>query len=448
MADQYQNFSNPTIVPDQKYGWEAANASAQGAQSGIAQYLMQQQQARQGIQLKQAETLSNYQNIIQASTGQRNPNIDAMLAQNPYGRQMVPQGQPQPQQGQGGQPSPMMGGGMFGAMGTPSPSISSPTMGGMGGQGSAPTMSGSMGGGMFNPLNNASPIVTGQSQTFAPFGDMGPKTTTTTANPQAEAQVAGAKSYADKSAAAQQGAQESETRDIQQLAMVKNAIKPLVDSYNQVQGSSILGMPGAGDNYGSSIIENADKIPQLGGMQNRIVPPEVQKAAGQFLSNKNELVTKLQPLLSQQFGKEGSSRIMESLINMSQQEIGGLNTPKAQFQGQISGTLSSLYRIAKASQAYSQDLQQSGQPNPDPNVATQEIAKRMSMQNLSPNEQKELGGMIDDVLGNNKLTSGAQLNPVSSAKSQVQAPQIPKYNPSTQKLQQNSRTGEYRVVSL
>lgn len=405
------------------------------AANGIAQYLAQQQQRKQELQYNLANQLINAQALSMAYGGQQNPTIASMLDQNPYGKGLFPSVQAQ---GNGGTPSSMpsainangmfgLGGNLgFGSM-TPAP----------GGSGTTPMM-----GGQFNPLNSVGQsdnVATSASMEYKPFVGMVPSKVDIQ-NVPAQARIAGAKSYAEKSAAAQQGAQETESRDIQQLAMVKNAIKPLVDSYEDVYNKGF-----AGDIYGSGLAKNADFLPQnfLGmNIQKSFVPPEVQKSTGQFLANKNELVTKLQPLLSQQFGKEGSARIMESLINMSKQEIGDLNTPRDQFHGQITGTLSSLYRIAKASQAYSKDLAQSGQTNPDPDVAAQAIAQRMSMQNLSPKEQKELQGMIDDVLGKKELPKTSDFNPVSKANG------VPSYDPKTQKLQRNKRTGEYRVVGI
>lgn len=424
MADQYSNFTNPTIQPEQKYGFQGANQSLQAAGGGIAQYLLQRQQQGQGLQLQQAQQLANAQAMSMAYTGRRNPNIDVMLSQNPYGKFIMPQGgQSQgagtPQPGSNVMSSTLMGvspaSAMFGAGGNVTP-MGAPTSQ-TGGQ-TTPQVGQSQGGtanfSPFNPLASG-PVATSSTSEYQPYVGMIPKSVTTQ-NPAGEAAVAGAKSYAEKSAAAQQGAQESESRDIQQLAMVKNAIKPLVDNYNQVYDSKALGLPAAGDIYGSNIVKNADYIPR--GLQNSIVSPDTQKAAGQFLANKNELVTKLQPLLSQQFGKEGSSRIMENLIKMSQQEIGDLSTPKDQFKGQIAGTLSSLYRISKASQAYAKDLSASGQPTPDPSVAAQEISSRMAMQDLSPSEQKELSGMIDDVMGKKYLPTTADFNPLSKATNQ------------------------------
>lgn len=373
-----------------------------GANS-IAQYLAGQQTKKQDLQYNLANQLINAQALSMAYGGSQNPTIASMLENNPYGKGLFPN---VPTQGTttpvSGMPPTINANGMFGLGGGIGYGMSTP----------APAM-----GGQFNPLNSTSPasgdnVTTGSSMEFKPFVGMVPSKVDVQNIP-GQSKLAAAKSYAEKSGGAQQGAQEGEARDIQQLAMVKNAIKPLVESYDQVYNSNVLGgLPGAGDIYGSAVVKNANWIPRK---FQGAVPSETQNYAGQFLANKNELVTKLQPLLSQQFGKEGSSRIMEKLVDMSQQEIGDLSTPRDQFHGQITGTMSSLYRIAKASQAYAKDLAESGQSMPNPDTAAQEISRRMSMQDLSPKEQKELQGMIDDVLGKKELPKSADFNPVSKS---------------------------------
>lgn len=408
MADQYQNFTNPTIIPDQKYGWQSANQGMSDLVKNASGYLMEQHKKVQDLQLQQAQDLSKFKTLDQIYYGgAHSSQLDDLLSQNPYGKKLVSQ---QPQSlstaGQGQTPGSMAAGANM---------IGMPGMSTMSGQSvlPSPIVNGSNGssGTSMSPMNPTNgPVVTGMTQkAFEP-------PSITMQNPAGEAAVAGAKGYSEKMSGEMAGAQVGTAKDIQQLGMIKNAIKPLVESYDKAYNSKAGGLPAAGDIYGSTIAKNTDFIPRA--FQNSIVPADTQKATGQFLANKNELVTKLQPLLSQQFGKDGSSRIMESLLNMSQQEIGDLNTPRDQFHGQLTGTISSLYRIAKASQAYKQDLQNSGQSAPDPDVAAQEIAKRMQLQTLQPEEQKELQGMIDDTLGNKPQQGGSQ-NPIMKQQAQT-----------------------------
>lgn len=392
------------------------------ALNSVTQYLSGQQQKVQDLQMQQAQDLSKFKTLDQVYYGGAHQyQLDQLLSQNPYGKHLVT---PKQNMGNAGQaPSPMpgnpnSGGAMIGAPGTSqfgAGVLPMPISGGGNAQ-SAPS------GAPMSPMNPInSPVVTGGSTTQKAFEP--PSFSQTYANPAAEANVAGAKEFSGKMAGEQAGAQAGVAKDTQQLAMITNAIKPLAENYDKVYNSKVGGvLPAAGDVYGSTIVKNADWLPR--GIQNSVVPPETQQAAGQFLANKNELVTKLQPLLSQQFGKDGSSRIMESLLNMSQNEIGDLNTPRDQFHGQITGTISSLYRIAKASQAYKQDLDTSGQSSPNPTVAAQEIMKRMSLQNMGPSESKELQGLIDGTLGNNSSTGvSGSFNPVTSAKPQQKSPQ-------------------------
>lgn len=207
MADQYQGFTNPTIIPDQKYGWQAANQSAQGAGKTIADYLMQRQQQGQSLQFEQAKNLANAQAMSMAYTGQRNPNIDAMLSQNPFGKFIMPQGSASqnagtPQPGNNVMSSTLMGvspaAAMFGAGGNVTP------MGA--GMPGAPqsTQTPSMGGGAnfspFNPLGNSGPVATSATSEFQPYVGMMPKSITTQ-NPAGEAAVQSAKSQAEANVA-------------------------------------------------------------------------------------------------------------------------------------------------------------------------------------------------------------------------------------------------------
>lgn len=401
MANQYQNFSNPTITPDQPMGWQLANQQTAGAINNIGTYFSKQQdtvnQMQSGLGTALLNAKLNRLLYPQFGNPQADPVIDKMISSNPYTRQILSRMQSSlGTSGQGANSSgasgsngmgmmmPMAGGGL---------AYTVPNMGGSPGGGG----NGSNGGSLspINPMAGNGPVVTSGTQTLkTPVGDI----SQTTANPAGEATVQGAKSFSGAMGTEMAGAQAGTAKDNQQLAMITNALKPLAKSYDNVYNSKVAGiMPAAGDIYGSTIVKNADMIPLFA--QSSVVPPDTQKEAGQFLANKNELVTKLQPLLSQQFGKDGSSRIMETLINMSQNEIGDLNTPRAQFHGQITGTISSLYRIAKAAQAYKQDLETSGQPVPDTQTAAKEIINRMNLQKQTPQEQKELQGLINDTLG-------------------------------------------------
>lgn len=408
LAPQAPTIQERLSVPNR---WSNLNKTI----SGFGDMQAQKYQGGQQLQMAQAQQLANAQAMYMAYTGKRNPNIDAMLTSNPYGKFILPQGQPLAQSGQGQPMNNQVASTLFGV--SPAQSMASSSnmpfaMGMPGGDQSsqmAPSNGSVPSSGSMSSVNPSSgPVQTSMTSEMQPYVGMVPKSITT-ANPAGEGIVAGAKEYATKMSGEAAGAQTGVAKDIQQLAMVKNAIKPLVENYDKVYNSKVAGnIPAGGDIYGSTLVKHADAIPRFA---QGIVPPETQNAAGQFLANRNELTVKLQPMLSQQFGKDGSSRIMETLINMSKQELGDLNTPRDQFHGQITGTINSLYRIAKASQAYKEDLQASGQAAPEPEVAAQEIARRMQSQTLSSDEQKELQGLIDDTLGNKKQPSGS-MNPL------------------------------------
>lgn len=402
-------------------GWEAASDATGGAIKQIGNYAINQQQKIQDLQYQQASDLSKFKTLDQAYYGgYHSQQLDQLLSQNPYGRHLVT---PNTSISNSGQGSSIAGGNMNigGEM------IGAPGAGafGVGALPTVPTSTGSSPatGASMNPLNPVNgPVVTGGSMTAG--GMEPPKFSQSFTNPAAEAQVQTAKTGAETMTTAKTEANIGQTKDAQQLGMIVNAIKPLAESYEKVYNSKVGGiLPGAGDIYGSTIVKNADVLPRA--IQSSVVNPDTQAAAGQFLANKNELVTKLQPLLSQQFGKDGSSRIMESLLNMSQNELGDLNTPRAQFHGQLTGTISSLYRIAKAAQAYKNDLDQSDQQPPDEKTAANEIMRRMSMQKIGPQEQQELQGLINDTIGTPKIggttgSFGGSMNPVNNVKPQAQ----------------------------
>lgn len=233
-------------------------------------------------------------------------------------------------------------------------------------------------------INSGQGIVSGQTLNVA-----GVPTSTKLEYPAADA----AKASATDMAKEQTAAQTTSARDTAQFQMVAQGIKNLNEIHKNLVDKGF-----AGDMYRGAFSENLDKIP-LEIQKN--VPKDVQKDIGKFVSGRNEILVKVQPILSQQFGQAGSVRIMESLVNLSKQEFGGLGTPRAQFEGQAEGTLSSLYRIKLASDRYIQELQKAGQEIPkDENSVIQGIAANMS--DLSPEQDKQLQGLVKNTLGYSK----------------------------------------------
>lgn len=394
------------------------------AVAGITDYLARQQSAVQGLQLQQAQDLNKSQTMFQMyNQGQRSPWLDKAMSDNPYAKRLLPSGG----QGMGsavGGPS-----GQPGANGMPSGGsmpVGLPTMGGqpamgmMPGNGGMPTGAAAMGG-SFNPFSGAqSPVTTEMSQTFKPFGDMGPSTTTKTANPQGEALLAGAKAGGSAMGEAVTKAGIGTIRDNNQLQMVAQSLAKLNQLHEDLSNSKVLGfMPAAGDEYGSKIAENSGWIPQAGGLQNVAVPADVQNKVGQFISGRNELIMKTMPMETQQFGQAGSVRIMDGVLKMMNSEIGDLGTPREQFKGQMKATLGTLYRIQQASAKYQSDLQASGQAMPnDPNVVEDEIYKRLP--ELTSAQQKQLDALVTSSLKTTKTPATLDsLNPLNRTQGQT-----------------------------
>lgn len=70
MANSYQGFTNPTIVPDEKYGWQAASDSVGGVTQTIGDYLARRQdevrKLHLGIALAQGQAQAEQQAKIDA----------------------------------------------------------------------------------------------------------------------------------------------------------------------------------------------------------------------------------------------------------------------------------------------------------------------------------------------------------------------------------------------
>lgn len=200
MADQYQGFSNPTIIPDQKYGWQSANQGMSDLVKNASGYLMQQQKMKQDNQQSLAQSLlaAKVQHLMypQFSNPQASQALDQMISSNPYAKNLLgdisqslgqsgtqPGTQPQQTQQQPliGNTNPMSTG-----VDNQSQSVSLPQT--------------AQNGVSMSPLNyiTNTPVVTSQGQTLkTPFGDI----TQTTQNPAGEASVAGAKSQAEANVA-------------------------------------------------------------------------------------------------------------------------------------------------------------------------------------------------------------------------------------------------------
>lgn len=251
-----------------------------------------------------------------------------------------------------------------------------------------------------NPMGSAAATVgemtpTSQTSSTDPITGLTTGSTTLTNIP---AKVAETK--ATDIAKEQANAQIGSARDTAQLQMVAQGIKNMNEIHKELSDKGA-----AGNSLANLILNNYQHIPNKD-IQNKVVPPDIQKLSGKFTSARNETLVKVQPILSQQFGQAGTSRIMESLINLSKGEFGDLSTPHAQFEGQAEGTLGSLFRIKIASDKYLEELKKSGQKIPtDEKEVINGIYSNMA--DLSPEQQKQLNGLVENTLGkSNALPNG------------------------------------------
>lgn len=195
------------------------------------------------------------------------------------------------------------------------------------------------------------------------------------------------------------------SRDTAQFQMVAQGLKNLNEIHKKLSDQNL-----AGNSLANLISTHYQNIPNQD-LQNKIVSPENQKLIGKFISARNEALVKIQPILSQQFGQAGTSRIMQSLVELSKGEFGDLGTPHAQFEGQAEGTLGSFYRFKIASDKYLDGLKKAGQSLPEntvdgQNQVIQGIASNLG--DLNPSQQKQLDSIVNSTLGksNQSLPSG------------------------------------------
>lgn len=155
----------------------------------------------------------------------------------------------------------------------------------------------------------------------------------------------------DKTLASQKlEASQSVARDASIFNMMSGIMGDMKDVYNTADKEGFAGdilKAGWGNAAASGFIPKGmtDKMSQEG-----------INAVGKFTAIRNEALTRFQPILSEQFGKEGSNRIMESLLKLADKEFGKLENPRASFAGRSTGTLRNLYRFTKASADYASKL--------------------------------------------------------------------------------------------
>lgn len=435
MADQYQGFSNPTIIPEQKYGWQAANQGVSSLISKASDYLMSQRDKVQSLQLQQAQDLSKFKTLDQIYYGgQHGPMLDNLLSQNPYGKQLISGQKPSSSFGQSS-PTP-------GSMTAGANMIGMPGMSTMSGDSVLPSQdvssTGDSTGSMssINPLSSG-PVVTSMTQkAFEP-------PSVTIQNPRGEATVAGAKSQAEANVAVpkeyatsmvktQALAQENLARDNTQMMSVFQTLKSLHDIHSQLADKNLAG---------THLGEMGEKaLPYLGdfaaltgqkpqNVQNAVMDPKNQNLIGQFQAGRNEGITRAIQPLQNQIDKTGSSRISESLMKMTEGEYGNLTDTQNQFEGKTLGTAKTLYRITLASQLYADQLKAQGirldskSKDFNPDVVANDIFNNAQNIQLSPAQNAQFNQYANQILGTKeKDYSGGSMNPVMNQQPTQQQP--------------------------
>lgn len=109
----------------------------------------------------------------------------------------------------------------------------------------------------------------------------------------------------------------------------------LVDAWNE---------GGTGDIYRSTLskLVGGGGIPREFELSNRF--PKTSALAGK----KFEIIAKAFPMLTQQIGKEGSVRLIESIFNRFGGTVPGTNTPSGNYRDMMEQTMLSMYRTRRA----------------------------------------------------------------------------------------------------
>lgn len=139
-------------------------------------------------------------------------------------------------------------------------------------------------------------------------------------------------------------------RDTAIFGMMSGIMGDIMGIYDTAEKSGLTGdiyRAGFGDMLATGKIPKgiSDKFPQEG-----------IEATASFVAKRNELMTRMQPLLSEQFGKEGSNRIMESLLALSERELAKLSDPRSAAVGKSIATLENFYRFSKAAGDYAKKV--------------------------------------------------------------------------------------------
>lgn len=178
-------------------------------------------------------------------------------------------------------------------------------------------------------------------------------------------------------------AQKSLARDSANVNMFAGVGRQLMDYYDDAYKNGL-----AGDRYraglGQAIVEGS--VPrELSGM----LPSS--KPVGQFNAISNEWMTRMTPVMQEQFGKDGGSRIMDSMLKMAAKEVPGLNQPRDAVQGQLAATVKNMMRFTFGTADYRSRLGDNINIDKNtPQSTVDEVGRKLwNMSSVSPNKDIE-----------------------------------------------------------
>lgn len=147
---------------------------------------------------------------------------------------------------------------------------------------------------------------------------------------------------------------------------------------------------GAGDIIKKGLTKAAQKGVVIG-------DPKTYKSSGALIGKRVELVSKMLPMLTQQIGKEGSVRLVESVFEKLGQTIPDEATPPELAKEQMRQSLLSMYRTRRAlEQIDTSSLK--GMSREQLDVFADEIAMKTAQIQMSPEEQKAFDDFANKAL--------------------------------------------------
>lgn len=106
-----------------------------------------------------------------------------------------------------------------------------------------------------------------------------------------------------------------------------------------------------------------------------MMPKDAMSSVGKMQAASNELILRLQPFLSESLDKDGTNRILQSMLQMSKSEVPSLSNERNSAIGKLIGTLRTVKRFTNASGDYSDLMNEMAKngSNEDLNNAIQKV---------------------------------------------------------------------------